>query len=82
MNLSDNQIQILQTIKSKLKHGDQKEIAQKSGVSESFVARVLNPDNDAYNEEVIHEAVSIIEEREKKEKELLEKLQDTDPDRS
>ena len=74
MKLSDNQIEILKNIKSKLPRGSVGLIAKNIEKSPGWVSQALNPDDDTYDEKVVDEAIKIINDKEQKEKELLANL--------
>lgn len=74
MPLTETQIKILEGIQDNLRKGDVKEITQKTGLSREYVGRVLNLNNDFFNEDVVNEAVKIISAREQFNKKLLSKL--------
>lgn len=80
MNLTNNQIQILTSIKAKLVWGDLKAIAEKVGMTDVYVGKVLNPETNSYNEDIVNEAVKLITERERNQKQILNKLSSQSPE--
>lgn len=74
MILDKAQIELLNTIQSKLKHGDIDLIATKTGLSRVYVSRVLSPNNDAFHDDIVKIAVEIISKRDQSTKQLLKKL--------
>lgn len=74
MILSSTQIELLQSIRNRLIRGDIGEIASSVGMTREYVGKVLSPSSDTYNEEIISEAVKIIERREQDTKKLLKKV--------
>lgn len=77
MKLSGKQLDILNAIQAKLLLGDIGLIAEKVNMSTVHVSRVLNPKVDIYNEEIVDAAVEIIDARESKLDEHLQKLGNT-----
>lgn len=74
MILSDNQIQLLKTIKSKLLRGDISDIAKNAGFTREYVGMVLDPSTDTYNDKIVTEAANVIANREQATKTLLENI--------
>jgi DNA-binding phage protein len=74
MILSNAQIELLESIQSKIRRGDISAIAEKTGLTREYVGMVLNPDSDHFNESIITEAVEIIATREQNTKNLLKKI--------
>jgi hypothetical protein len=74
MPLNETQIKLLTGIQSNLRHGDIREIAEKTGLSREYVGKALSLSNDFFNQDIISVAVEIISERERAEKQLLKKL--------
>ena len=75
MNLSVKQIELLNTIRTKLVRGDIRKIAKKTKLSRVYVSNVLNPEViDVFNEDIVDAAVKMIDAREVKVDGHLQKL--------
>lgn len=71
MALTTEQTELLTTIQGKLKRGDISDISDSIGKSREYVSRVLSPFTELYNEDIVAEAVRIIEKRKQGTKKLL-----------
>lgn len=74
MILDVNQKKLLETIQGKLVRGDVTSIAKKTRLSIVYVSRVLSPNCDDFNEDVVSKATELIAAREQNTKTLLKKL--------
>lgn len=74
MPLTQTQTQVLEKIQANLKRNDIGSIAEKTGLSRVWVSKTLSLAYDDYNEDIVREAVNIINKREQVNKELLKKL--------
>ena len=54
---------LLRELQRHLRYGDKREIAKRTGFTEVYVSMCLNPQNSAYNDEIVEMALSIIEAR-------------------
>lgn len=73
--LSETQTEILKNLKRKLVRGDIGKIAEATGLTTVSVGNTLSLSTDIYNEDVVAEAVRIIEKREQDNEKILKKLQ-------
>ena len=74
MELSQNQIEIIQKVNRRIITGDVLEISRRTGKTKRYVSMVLNPFSDAYNHSIIEEAVDIVTKRDQATKKLLQKI--------
>lgn len=74
MKLSKTQVEILVNIKSKMRRGDIPSIAEKTGLTENYVGMVLNPKTEFFNEDIVKEAIEVINTREQNTKKLLQSI--------
>lgn len=74
MALTKTQIELLETIQSKMRRGDISSIAEKVGLTKEYVGTVLNPKLDRFNEDIVKEAIELINTREQNTKKLLQTL--------
>ncbi len=72
--LQDKQIELLNKICGQLVRGDITAISKKVQLTKEYVGLVLNPTHHYYNENIVKEAVRIIEVRQKVSEKLLEKI--------
>ena len=73
--MTTEQQQILEALSLKLIRGEVKLIAERLKMARGHVSRVLSPRNDQYNEQVIAEALAVIEERQERGHVHLKKIQ-------
>ena len=73
--LSDTQKEILEMLKDRLLHGDIADLAKQTGKSRVYVGKVLNPNADYYNEEIVAAAVELVKNRKQGTENLLKELQ-------
>ena len=74
MELSQNQIQIIQKVNRRIIRGDVLEISRRTGKTKRYVSMVLNPFSDTYNHSIVEEAVDIVTKRDQATKKLLQKI--------
>lgn len=75
MNLSENQKELLQKIQLKMRRGDVTRIAKETGFTKAWVSKVLSTsDTETYNDDIVAEAVRIIEKRDQGTTKLLNKI--------
>lgn len=74
MNLTNDQTEVLQRINNKLVKGDIRDISKTTGFTRVYVSKVLSPNRDAYNADIVNVAVDIIATRDQLTKNLLIKL--------
>lgn len=78
MPLTKTQIELLEAVQSKMKHGDIGSIAEKTEFSNAYVSGVLSPNSDWYNEDIVKAAIDIINNREQNTKNLLQSITSED----
>lgn len=76
MALTKTEIEILETIQSKLKRGDITAIAEKLRLTPEYIGMVLNPKCDRFNEGIVGIAIELISIREQSRKKQLESISD------
>lgn len=62
--MTKTQEEILQRINERLERGDIKTIAAESGYTRETVGKVLNKDNDWYNQKIVDAAVKVLNKKE------------------
>ena len=58
-----SRINLLKELRRHLEYGDNKAIAKRTGFHDVYVSMCLSLNNDAYNEQIVDEAIKLINER-------------------
>ena len=74
MILTSTQKELITSIQQRLRHGDIKLIAGKTGFSREYVGRALSINHTEFHEDIVKTAVDILNKREQDNQKLLEKL--------
>ncbi len=72
--MNTQQTAVLKRLRGDLRYGDNVSIGIRTGFSREYVGMCLNPKNDRYNPIIVEAALELIKERDAKEKEILEQL--------